>query len=100
MGFVHLHCHTDYSIGDSTARIEDYIKSARKAGMKALAISDSNSIAGAIRFAESCIDADIKPIIAAELSTCLGNIICIAMNNRGLNSLSRLSNDHRPSRWL
>ena len=92
MSFVHLHCHTDYSFGDSTARIEDYIESARKAGMKILAISDSNSIAGAIRFAESCIDADIKPIIAAELSTCLGNIICIAMNNRGLNSLSRLIN--------
>ena len=70
MSFVHLHCHTDYSIGDSTARIEDYIESGRKAGMKALAISDCNSIAGSIRFAESCIDADIKPIIAAELSTC------------------------------
>lgn len=92
MGFVHLHCHTDYSIGDSTAQIEDYIESARKAGMKALAISDSNSIAGASRFSESCIDADIKPIIAAELSSNLGNIICIAMNNRGLNSLSRLIN--------
>ena len=54
MSFVHLHCHSDYSHGDSIARIEDYIEAAEAAGMKALAISDTDSLAGAIRFSELC----------------------------------------------
>ena len=54
MSFVHLHCHSDYSLGDSIARIEDYIEAAEAAGMKALAISDTDSPAGAIRFSELC----------------------------------------------
>ena len=50
MSFVHLHCHSDYSLGDSIVRIEDYIEAAEAAGMKALAISDTDSPAGAIMF--------------------------------------------------
>lgn len=90
MSFVHLHCHTDYSFGDSTARIEDYIEAAQEAGMKALAISDTDSIAGAIRFSELCKKANIKPIIASELSFQNGSIICIAMNEEGMNNLAML----------
>ena len=90
MGFVHLHCHSDYSLGDSAARIEDYIEAAQEAGMKALAISDTNSIAGAVRFSELCKNAGIKPIIASELTFDIGSIVCIAMNEEGMNNLARL----------
>ena len=90
MGFVHLHCHTDYSLGDSTARIDQYIEAAHEVGMKALAISDTNSIAGAIVFSEACRQAGIKPMIAAELSFKDGGIVCIAMDEEGMNNLAVL----------
>ena len=90
MGFVHLHCHTDYSLGDSTARIDQYIEAAHEVGMKALAISDTNSIAGAIVFSEACRQAGIKPMIASELSFKDGGIVCIAMDEEGMNNLAVL----------
>lgn len=54
MSFVHLHCHSDYSLGDSIARFEDYIEAAEAAGIKALEISNTDSLSGAIRFSELC----------------------------------------------
>ena len=90
MSFVHLHCHSDYSLGDSTARLEDYIEAAQEAGMKALAISDTNSIAGAIKFSELCKNAGIKPIMASELTFDVGSIVCIAMDEEGMNNLAQL----------
>lgn len=90
MSFVHLHCHSEYSLGDSTARIEDYIEAAKKAGMNALALSDANSIAGAFTFSILCKDNSIKAIIASELSLKGGSIVCIAMNEKGMNNLTML----------
>ena len=90
MSFVHLHCHSEYSLGDSTARIKDYIEAAKKAGMNALALSDTNSIAGAFTFSILCKDNSIKAIIASELSLKGGSIVCIAMNEKGMNNLAML----------
>ena len=90
MSFVHLHCHSEYSLGDSTARIEDYIEAAQEAGMKALAISDTDSIAGTIRFSALCKNAGINPLIASELTLEGGSIVCIAMDDKGMNNLAML----------
>jgi len=66
--FIHLHNHTDYSLLDSTIRINALIAKSQEFGMPAVAITDSNNMCGAIEFYLKCTEAGIKPIIGCEIS--------------------------------
>ena len=48
--FVHLRLHTEYSIVDGMARVEDAVAAAVSDGMPALAITDAANLFGAIKF--------------------------------------------------
>lgn len=64
--FVHLHCHTHYSLLDGAAKIPDLVQKARELGMPALAITDHGNLYGAIEFYRTATAAGIKPIIGYE----------------------------------
>ena len=40
LSFVHLRCHSEYSIVDGIVRIDDYVQQARADNMPALALTD------------------------------------------------------------
>ena len=65
--FVHLHNHTHYSLLDGACKIEDLIKLCKEFGMNALAITDHGNMFGAIEFYSKVREAEIKPIIGAEI---------------------------------
>ena len=65
--FVHLRCHSEYSIVDGIVRIDDYVTAANKDGMPALALTDLSNLFGAIKFYKAARDKGVKPIIACEL---------------------------------
>ncbi|MBQ3336456.1 MAG: PHP domain-containing protein, partial [Selenomonadaceae bacterium] len=44
--FVHLHVHTEYSLLDGAARINDLLDAAKNFGMKSLAITDHGTMYG------------------------------------------------------
>ncbi len=44
--FVHLHCHTHYSLLDGANRIPDLVKKVKGAGMNAVAITDHGNLYG------------------------------------------------------
>ena len=48
--FVHLHCHTHYSLLDGANRIPELVKKTKAAGMTALAITDHGNLYGALEF--------------------------------------------------
>ena len=48
--FVHLHCHTEFSMLDGAARVHDLFKGAERMGMPALAITDHGNLYGAYEF--------------------------------------------------
>ena len=48
--YVHLRLHTEFSVVDGTNRIDDSMAAAVAAGQPALAITDLNSLFGAIKF--------------------------------------------------
>ena len=50
--FVHLHVHTQYSINDGLARIEDLVEKAVKDGMPGMAITDHGNMFGIMEFKE------------------------------------------------
>jgi len=65
--FVHLHCHTEYSLLDGCNRINDMVKRAAELGMPALAMTDHGVMYGAIQFYKACKKAGIKPLVGCEV---------------------------------
>lgn len=66
MSFVHLHCHSEYSLLDGANRIDDLIKRAQQFEMPALAITDHGNMHAAWEFQEKASKAGIKPILGME----------------------------------
>ena len=64
--FIHLHTHSHYSLLDGLSKISDMVKTAKKNGMNALAITDHGNMYGAIELYKECQKAGIKPIIGVE----------------------------------
>ena len=61
--FVHLRLHTEFSVVDSTNRIETLVNIAKKDGQPALAITDLNNLFGAIKFYKEARANGLKPIL-------------------------------------
>lgn len=64
--FVHLHCHTQYSLLDAASKIPDLMKRAKELRFPALAMTDHGNLFGAIEFYEEAMKHGIKPIIGME----------------------------------
>lgn len=65
--FVHLHVHSEYSLLDGAARLEDLVAKAAASGMTSLALTDHGVMYGAIPFYKLCKSHGIKPIIGCEV---------------------------------
>ena len=66
MSFVHLHCHSEYSLLDGANRIDDLIRRAQEFEQPALAITDHGNLHAAWEFQEKAHKAGVKPIIGME----------------------------------
>ncbi len=66
MSFVHLHCHSEYSLLDGANRIDDLIKRAQLYEQPALAITDHGNMHAAWEFQEKARKAGVKPILGME----------------------------------
>ncbi len=64
--FVHLHVHTEYSMLDGAARLDDLFAEAAKQQMPALATTDHGNVFGAHEFYTKAHQHGIKPIIGTE----------------------------------
>jgi DNA polymerase-3 subunit alpha len=104
--FVHLHCHTHYSLLDGANRIPDLVKKVKGAGMNAAAITDHGNLYGALEFYNECRSHEINPIIgyeayiapkdrrdrnATRMKEASFHLTLLAMNRTGFQNLVRLS---------
>src|ERR1700680_1917302 len=64
--FVHLHCHSHYSLLDGASRIPELVARTKEQGMNALAMTDHGNLYGAIEFYRECRDQGVNPIIGYE----------------------------------
>jgi DNA polymerase III subunit alpha len=64
--FVHLHCHSHYSLLDGASPIPKLVKRAKELGMNSLALTDHGNLHGALEFYNKCRDAGINPIVGYE----------------------------------
>ncbi len=66
MSFVHLHCHSEYSLLDGFSNIKKLVKRAKEMEMPAVALTDHGTMHGTIEFYSAAVDAGVKPIIGLE----------------------------------
>ena len=64
--FVHLHNHTEYSMLDGAARVEEMVLTAKADGQRAIGITDHGNLYGVIDFYETCQKYGVTPIIGLE----------------------------------
>jgi DNA polymerase-3 subunit alpha len=64
--FVHLHCHSEYSLLDGLSRIKDMVHRAQELGMPAIGLTDHGALYGAIDFYVAARAAGIKPVVGVE----------------------------------
>jgi len=64
--FVHLHCHSHYSLLDGASTIDRLVERAAGLGMNALAITDHGNLHGALEFYQAAKAAGLNPIIGYE----------------------------------
>lgn len=103
-GFVHLHVHSEYSLLDGAARIDDLVRKAAEFGMTSLALTDHGVLYGAIPFYKACVEQGIRPIIGCEMYMAAGSrkqkasrqeqaiyhLILLAKDMRGYQNLMQL----------
>jgi DNA polymerase-3 subunit alpha len=64
--FAHLHVHTEYSMLDGAARVDDLFAEAARMGMPALAMTDHGQLFGAVDFYLAGRKHGVKPILGIE----------------------------------
>ncbi len=75
MSFVHLHCHSEYSLLDGAVRVEDLVKKASQLGMSAVALTDHGNLYGAVPFYQAAQKKGVKPIIGCEVYVAPGSML-------------------------
>ncbi len=64
--FAHLHLHTEFSMLDGAARVEEVVKRAASDGQPAIAITDHGNMYGVLDFYKAAHEAGVKPVIGIE----------------------------------
>ncbi|MCO5117087.1 MAG: DNA polymerase III subunit alpha [Burkholderiaceae bacterium] len=96
--FIHLRLHTEFSVVDGTARIDDAVASAAADGQPALAITDIANLFGAVKFYKAARGKGVKPILGAEVAlrglaadpATVSRVLLLAQNEQGYLNLCEL----------
>jgi len=104
--FVHLHCHSHYSLLDGASPIGGLVERAKQHGMNALALTDHGNLYGALEFYKKAKGAGIKPILGYEAYIAPGSrfqrdggslkenayhLTLLAANRTGFKNLTKLA---------
>ncbi len=65
--FVHLHCHTDYSLLDGACDIKQLMGTVQRQQMPAVAMTDHGNLFGAVEFYNEANAHGIHPVIGCEV---------------------------------
>jgi DNA polymerase-3 subunit alpha len=96
--FVHLRLHSEFSIVDSTCRIDDVVQAAAEDHQPALAITDLSNLFGAIKFYKAARGKGVQPILGAEIfleglgadPLALSRVMVLVQSSQGYLNLSEL----------
>ncbi len=100
--FTHLHVHSHYTLLGGTASIPDLVAQATADGVRALALTDTHALYGAVAFARACTKAGLQSILGMTIKLVLPpdlqvptvaheHCVLLACGPAGYRSLCRLS---------
>ena len=96
MGYVELHCHSNYSFQEGASFIHELLPHAIEVGYPALALTDHDNLCGAMEFSRTARSLGIQPIIGAEVTLKAGHhLTLLAENHQGYSNLCRLLSSAR-----
>ena len=64
--FTHLHVHTEFSMLDGAARLDELVAKAVADGQPAIGITDHGNMYGVLDFYKECRKQGLKPVIGTE----------------------------------
>ncbi len=99
--FVHLHCHTDYSLLDGACEIGQLMDLVAEQKMPAIAMTDHGNLFGAVEFSNKAKEKGVQPIIGCEVYVAQGDrrardesrynhLVLLAENGEGYRNLVKL----------
>lgn len=102
MAFVHLHCHTDYSLLDGACDIDQLMNIVVEQKMPAVAMTDHGNLFGAVKFYNAAKANGVHPVIGCEVyvsqqghktrsdSDRYNHLVLLCENQEGYRNLIRL----------
>ncbi len=95
--FVHLHLHSEYSLQDSTVRLQPLMQQVRARGMGAVALTDLANMFAAVKHFKAAVAAGVKPIFGADVwvrhddrAEPLSRLVLLCQDDAGYRNLKRL----------
>jgi DNA polymerase-3 subunit alpha len=101
--FIHLRVHTEYSLLEGAVPVKKLIALCEKAGMPAVAVTDTNNLFAALEFSVTAKGAGLQPIVGCQVSvtydlTQQGDrprppapVVLLAQNETGYMNLMKLN---------
>ena len=101
--FIHLRVHTEYSLLEGAVRLKKLPGLCQKAGMPAVAVTDTNNMFAALEFSVSAMGQGIQPIVGCQISVAYERpapgdkpvppapMVLLAQNKAGYQSLMTLN---------
>lgn len=101
--FIHLRTHTEYSLLEGAVPVKSLSGLAAKAGMPAVAVTDTNNLFCALEFSEYAAKAGVQPIIGCQVDLGMGSaepgrrseppapLVFLAQNEAGYLNLMKLN---------
>ncbi len=95
--FVHLRCHTEYSLVDGILRVKPLVNAVAEQGMPAVAVTDQSNLFSMVKFYRAAIARGIKPIIGVDIwlanddePTRPHRLVLLCQTNEGYRNLTQL----------
>ena len=95
--FIHLRCHSSFSLSEGAIKIDDLIELVKKNNMPAVACTDSGNLFCSLEFSMACAKNGIQPITGCILLVDMqdsklefSKIVLIAKNEQGFKNLLKL----------
>ena len=90
---IPLHVHSNNTFLNGTIPVDKLVQTGERFNLPALAITDTNSMHGVVKFSKFAAEKKIKPIIGSMIDNPLDAneyLILLAKNNRGYSDLCKI----------
>ncbi|NUN49012.1 MAG: DNA polymerase III subunit alpha [Candidatus Brocadiae bacterium] len=91
---IPLHVHSCFSLGRGVDTPDALVRTAKAAGLDAMALTDRDGLHGLPAFLEACREHGVRPIVGAELAQGRDRAVLLPRNAAGYAALCRLLTAH------